>query len=126
MKNINKIMFACMMLTVGSLSAIPFTVDINIPGYVAGMTGNFNMTNLLTGNATISDATGKVIFTSDSASAIDQKMVSLNQNIVNKYTGLIGSYFVPGSTPSNDGNKSTNAIRSNTTYNVYGPLVKNS
>lgn len=86
MKNINKIMFACLMMTVGYVQAgddtsadnsstpamgrpmvgtssatysptINFTVYKNVPDYVAGMTGNYNPNTQI---ATINDANGVV------------------------------------------------------------------
>lgn len=126
MKNITKFMMISLMITVGNLSAQSFTVNKNIPGYVTGMTGEFDGGNFKPGKATISDINGNVIFTSDAAEALDQNMVTQNQNIVNKYAGVIGTYVVKGNTSCKPGKICSTAVRQDITYNLYGTLTKNS
>lgn len=120
MKNINKIMIVCMMMTIGSLSAVEFTVNTSIPGYITGMKGNYNPD---THNATINDASDNIVFTYDPVTTITSMFIT---SAPAGYT-LIGTFIEqpPAAKPCKTITCAI-ATKSPTPYNVYGKLITNS
>lgn len=140
MKNINTIIFACLVMTVGSLSALSeklgnssetwsstqdFTVHhtLQIDGKSVdtnGMTGNYNPKTKV---AMISDRNG-VLYTCDSVTAINTALLSLNQKKIAESGSLIGSYSVRGNAPTCGwGQPCSGAVSKDATYNLYGTLI---
>ena len=138
MKNINKIMFACMMMTVGSLSAMGgkpmgsnsatwsptknFIVDKGIPGYVAGMAGNYNPKSDPT-KACVNDVNGNVVFTYSPVIAHSQFQKAPEESYI-----LIGSYEIPAPAekPCPTGAACPVAAQGPSHMNLYGLLTTNS